>query len=253
MTITRYVPQPVLERAETIVWSIGLGAVTPEALAERNQVPIAVAHEHLDEAVRLEVMEKKSILVGYSTLYVPTSAGMKLARKHESAGGYAYPKGIRRCRISIKNARHTIACAGVAAALERRYPDHRICGELELRRDEQEQGSRLATVELQGRGERRSHSPDLVIWPPGALGKPAPLPVAVEVELTHKSKEEWTENLRAWARCTYLEAVLYYVETTKVEEKLLDVIEQIKAEEMIIVNPLSEILKPLTGFPLTDD
>ncbi len=77
--------------------------------------------------------------------------------------------------------------------------------------------------------------------------------MAVEVELTSKAKEELVENLRAWARCRTIEAVLYFAETRKIEEKLLDVIEALKVEEEIVVNPLSEILKPQPGFPLIDE
>jgi hypothetical protein len=119
-------------------------------------------------------------------------------------------------------------------------------------------------VEIAGAGRRRSHFPDIVVWPPGTLDNPdtsapsstsAPsaLPVAVEVELTSKSKEELVENLRAWARCRTIEAVLYLAETRKIEEKLLDLVEELKAEEEIVVNPLSAILKPQPGFPLLDE
>jgi hypothetical protein len=77
------------------------------------------------------------------------------------------------------------------------------------------------------------------------------LPIAVEVELTLKSKQELVAILRAWANCRHIEAALYYAETVKVEEKLLDVIEELKADDMIVVNPLSEMVKALPGFDLS--
>jgi hypothetical protein len=247
------VRQHVIQRAEMLNWSTRIGAITPEALAERNQVSITNARKRLNEAVRLGLMEKHSVLVGYSPLYRVTQAGRRLAHKHADAGGYVYPKGMPTARVTIKEARHTIACTGVAAALESRYPELRVIGERELHRDEREQGRRLASVEVpRARDDRRSHSPDLVIWEAGAPGEPVPLPVAVEVELTLKSVADLAVNCRAWAECEYVEAVLYYVETRKVENRLLDAIEQCKAEEVIVVNPLSEILKPQPGFPLDD-
>jgi hypothetical protein len=256
-TAATYVPQQVVQKAALIAWTTKLGAVTPEAVAEREQVPVAVARERLDEAAGLGLLERKPILVGYSALYTVTVAGRKLARRHQDAGGYSYLSGIRKCHVTIKNARHLIACAGVAAALERRYPDHRVIGELELRRDEREQGRRLIGMDIQSPVGRRSHSPDIVIWPPAAPGAPEPLPVAVEVELTKKSKEELTEICRALARCRHIEATLYFAETPKIEARLLDVIERLKAHEMIVVNPLSEIVRSLPGFDLpqgqTDD
>jgi hypothetical protein len=299
MKSARYVPQLVLRQAALIAWAAGYGAVTPEALAEHEQVSTTVANERLDEAVQRGLLKRESVLVGYTALYTVTSDGRNLARKYAHAGEYVYPKGLRTPVVSIKEVRHMIACAGVRAALECRYPDHRVTGELELCRDEREQKRRLATVEIRGTGRRRSHSPDMVIWPPDTPdtpdmpdtpatpgtpevpatpstsdtsegpstaattstpqdletpeGPPPMLPVAVEVELTRKAKAELMANCRAWARCRYVEAVIYFAETRDIEEKLLDAIEECKAEERIVVNPLREILNPQPGFPLLDE
>jgi hypothetical protein len=258
-----YVPQQVLRQAELIAWTAGYGAVTTEALAEREQVSATVANGRLDEAVQRGLLKRESVLVGYTALYTVTSAGRNLARKYAHAGEYVYPKGLRTPAVSIKEVRHMIACAGVRAAMERRYPDHRVSGELELCRDEREQKRRLATVEIRGIGRRRSHSPDMVIWPPATPDVPATpevpatpdtmLPVALEVELTIKAKAELIANCRAWARCRYVEAVIYFAETRSIEEKLLDAIEECRGEERIVVNPLREILNPQPGFPLIDE
>ena len=97
---------------------------------------MAVAGERLDEAVQKGLLKRESVLVGYSALYTVTSSGRKLARRYAHAGGYVYPKTVRTPVVSIKEARHMVACAGVRAALERRYPDCRTIGELELARDE---------------------------------------------------------------------------------------------------------------------
>jgi transcriptional regulator with XRE-family HTH domain len=109
---------------------------------------------------------------------------------------------------------------------------------------------RLASVDIRRHSETRSHFPDIVIWPPAEPGESPPLPIAVEVELTMKSKEELVAICRAWARCRHIEAVLYFAETVNIENRLLDTIERLKAEEMIVVNPLSEIVKSLPGFDL---
>lgn len=227
-----------------------MGAITPEALSERDALSLVMAKEHLDEAVGLGLLEKHSVLVGYSDLYTATLAGRKLARKHADLGGYSYPDGLRTARVTIKDARHMIACASVAGALERRYPGHRVIGERELHREESSQKRRLASVEIRRHGQMRSHYPDLVIWPPPVAGNPTPLPIAVEVELTLKSKAELTAICRAFARSRHLEGAIYYVETTKVEERLFDTIEEVQGEATVVVNPLSEIIKSLPGFEL---
>jgi ParB-like chromosome segregation protein Spo0J len=255
----------VIEQARTIAWTTALGAITVEALAERDELSIDVAREHLDGAVGLELMEKHSVLVGYPDLYTATIAGRRAARKHADAGGYTYPEGLRTARVTIREARHTIACASVAAALERRYPGHRVIGERELHRDERNAGHRLASVDIRRHGERRSHFPDLAIWPPGTLddpdtppsptaaSAPSALPIAVEVELTLKSKQELIAILRAWARARHIEAALYFAETVQIEEKLMNIIDELKIEDWVVVNPLSEVVKELAGFESGDE
>jgi hypothetical protein len=252
-TATAYVSPETIQQGRTIAWTTALGAITAEALAVREELSTAAARERLDELVGLELLERHSILVDHPDLYTATIAARRLARKHAGTGGYTYPEGLRTARVTIKEARHTIACASVAAALERRYPGHRVIGERELHRDERKARRRLASVEIRRNGENRSHFPDLVIWPPGTLGDTeVPLPVAVEVELTLKSKQELTAILRAWARARHIEATIYFAETVKLEERLLDVIEELKVEDWVVVNPLSEMVKELAGFELED-
>jgi ParB-like chromosome segregation protein Spo0J len=241
-----------IQQARTIAWTTALGAITAEALAERDRLSIDVAREQLDELVGLELLERHSVLVGHPDLYTATVAGRRVARKHADAGGYAYPEGLRTARVTIREARHMIACASVAAALERRYDDHRVIGERELHRDERKARRRLASVDIRRNGRSGSHFPDLVVWPPGEPGEPAPLPIAVEVELTLKSTQELTAILCAWADCRYIEAAVYFAETLKLEERLLDVTEELKIEDWVVVNPLGEVVKELPGFELGD-
>jgi hypothetical protein len=231
-------------------WTTALGAITAEAFSERSELSTADARDALDEAVQLEFLQEHAVLVGYPTLYTATIAGRRLAGKHADAGGYSYPQGLRTARVTIKDARHTIAVASVVGALERRYPGHRVIGERELHRDERRQGRRLASVDIRRRGETRSHYPDIAIWPPQAPGETPPLPIAVEVELTLKSREELIAIFRAWARSHHIEAALYFAETATLERRLLEASEQLKAEDMIVVNPLGELLGSLPGFVL---
>ncbi len=85
MKSAKYVPQQVLRQAALIAWVTGYGAVTQDALAEREQVPVALASERLDEAVQRGLLKRESVLVDYSALYTVTSAGRALARKYAHA------------------------------------------------------------------------------------------------------------------------------------------------------------------------
>jgi hypothetical protein len=249
-TVT-YVPRELIQRAATIAWTTSLGAITADALAVRDDLRPLTAQKILDEVVGLGFMDKHAVLVGYPALYTATPAGRRLARKHASAGGYTYPQRMRAPRIRIKEARHQIASASAIAALERRYPDHLVVGERELYRDESHRERRLGSVEVRHAGQMRSHFPDLLLWPPHANGQPPPLPIAGEIELSSKPKGIRTAICRAFARANHLEMVLYYAETRTIENLLLETIEELKAEDKIVVNPLSEIVEALPGFDLT--
>jgi hypothetical protein len=125
-----------------------------------------------------------------------------------------------------------MACATVAAALERSYPDHRVTGERELRRDERDSGRPIASATLGPGGgrERRLHRPDLVLWPNVSDHGP----VAVEVELTVKAPRRLVEICRAWARCRAVAGVLYLA-PPPVERALVRAIAEAHGGERIAV------------------
>ncbi len=245
-----YVPAHAIERARMLAWTTAVGAITAEALSKRDALSVATAKDRLDEAVGLGLLERHALLVGYSDLYTVTGPGRTEARRHSDAGGYTYPEGLRTARATIRDARHTIACASVMAGLERAYPDCRVIAERELHREEHAQQRRLGSVSVRRYGQTRSHYPDIVIWPPPTAGGPPPLPIAVEVELTMKSKEELTAICLAFARSRDIEAAVYFAETTRLKERLLHTVERLNAEEMIVVVPLSAIVESLPGFEL---
>lgn len=184
-------------RLEIVRWTAQMGAVTAEALAHREQASVASARARLLVAVREELLLRAQPLLGRPALFSATRAGMRLAGV----------SGLQPARISAANARHAIACAGAAAALERAYPDHRVMGERELRRDEHERSAALASARLGGvpDGTTLLHRPDLVLWPPA----PRALPIAVEVELTIKAPRRLASICRAWARCACVAGVIY--------------------------------------------
>jgi len=211
------------ERAAMVRWTARIGAVTAEALADRQDSTVASAQGRLLAAERARLLSRRRPLAGQPALYTVTSAGLRVCGL----------RGLDPCRVSASNARHLIACAGVAAALERCYPDHRVLGERELRRDEREHDAELASarVGIAPDGRRLLHRPDLVLWPNGPEAR---LPVAVEVELSVKTPRRLANICRAWARCRCVAGVLYLV-TPQVERALERAIEETQAGERIVV------------------
>jgi hypothetical protein len=216
-------PQLTPWQTDLVHWTASLGAITAEALALRCDITPASARGRLSAAVRLGLLARRRLLVDAPTLYTTTRAGLR------ACGAY----GIDPCRLSAGGAHHTIICAEVAAALERCYPDHRLLGERELRRDERDLGRPLASARL---AANRVHYPDLVLWPDA----PGELPVAVEVELTIKAPRRLASICRAWARCSTISGVLYLA-PDHVERALKRAIEKACAQERVVVLPLTSL------------
>ena len=191
------------ERLTMLRWIVRMGAVTDEALALRQQLTPAAARARLGAARRAGLLARERPLAGQPALYVASAAGLRAS-------------GLERygtCRVSPAGATHAIACARVAAARERAYPDQRLMSERELRLAEREAGAAVASAVLAGSGwGAQLHRPDLVLWP-APQQQPADAaagaPVAVEVELTVKAPRRLTQICRAWARSRHVAGVLY--------------------------------------------
>jgi hypothetical protein len=218
------------EQLQIISWTVRFGAATAEALAMHGGWTLASARARLCAAERAGLLSSRRILAGASPLYTATRAGLRASGVH----------GLEPARVSVSAAPHAIACAQVAAALERAYPDHHVTGERELRRDEHEAGSPLASASL-GRGPAGVpllHRPDIVLWPRGTSEA---LPVAVEVELTIKAPARLLEICRAWARCRCVAGTLYLA-APDVQRPLARAIERAQAGERIALVGLDALL-----------
>jgi hypothetical protein len=217
-------------RLKIVQWAARIGAVTAEAFAQREACSVRSARARLDAAVRAGFLARTRPLAQQPALYTVTRAGLR-------ASGL---RGFEPSRISAANAAHAIVCARVAVALERAYPDHRLLGERELRREERESGVALASASLGAgtRNESPAHRPDLVLWPERAERS---LPVAVEVELTVKAPPRLHAICRAWARCRCVAGVLYLV-PAEVRHPLERAIEKAHAGERIVVVDLEALI-----------
>ena len=216
-------------RAELLEWTARIGAITANALAQRNGRSIASCRGQLSVAERGRLLSSQRLLAGYPALYTVTRRGL-----HEAG-----LEGIDPCRVSAANSRHLIVCAQVAAGLEQRYPDRRLVGERELRRDERRHGAALASapVGIGPAGAPLLHRPDLVLWPEGPERG---LPVAIEVELTIKAPRRLAEICRAWARCRCVSGVVYLA-TPQVARALGRAVEKAQAGERVVVVPLAAL------------
>ncbi len=219
-------PQVGARVLEATRWAAELGAVTADALAARSQVSMASARAVLQSGARAGVLSRSQPLHRRPALYAATARGLRATDSLSLGAG----------RVSASNAAHLIAVAQVAAALERRQPDHRVQGERELRRDERLAGRALASARLGTApdGAPALHRADLILWP----HREDALPVAVEVELTVKAPRRLAVICRAWARCQLVEAVLYYA-PPDVSRAVRRAIEEAHAGDRVVVLPIA--------------
>jgi hypothetical protein len=221
---------PSPEREAILEWTARMGAVTAEAVADHLGIAVGVARGRLLAGVREGQVSYHHLLTGRPALYTLTAAGVRVC---------GVP-GLDPCRVSVANARHLIECARAAAALERCYPDYRVAGERELRRDECECRHELASARLGAGDEAPLHRPDLVLWPQGDASE---LPVAVEVELTVKAPARLEGICRAWARCRCVAGVLYLT-SPGVEQALARAIERSQAGDRLVTVALAALPAP---------
>jgi hypothetical protein len=216
----RYSP----ERVSIVQWAARIGAITADALADHLATTPASARARLLAAERAQLLARQRPLAEAPALYTVTRTGLRAADI----------RGLGPCRVSASNARHLIACAWVAAALERCYPHQRVLAERELRRQESARGAELASarVGIGPDGRRLLHRPDLVLWP--GVPEDDGLPVAVEVELSLKSPRRLAGICRAWARCRCVAGTLYLT-SPEVGRAVERAVEETRASERIVV------------------
>jgi hypothetical protein len=243
---TKSTPSP--EQTAIMQWMARMGAVTAEALADREGMTVACARARLQVIQRAGWISHGRLLAKQPALYTLTRAGMRNCGL----------RGLDPCRVSASNAQHLIVCAQVAASLEGCYPDHLVLGERELRRDERERGVPLASARMGigPDGGPSLHRPDLVLWPQatatGDLGVMDPgaiedgLPVAVEVELTIKAPQRLADICLAWARCRCVAGVIY-IAPPEVQRALGRAIDRAQAHEQIVVVGLDALPSPDRG------
>jgi hypothetical protein len=219
-------------RTALLQWTARIGAVTAEAVADRCQVTLRSARATLVAAERNRLLQRWRPLSGEPALYVLTRAGQRAAGVPAAAP----------CGVSPANARHLIACAHAAAALERGYPDHTVLGERELARRWRDLTPAGACAHL-GHGpggSRMLHRPDLLLLPPPRLEA---LPVAVEVELTVKAPRRLEEICRTWARCRAVAGVIYLA-APGVERALEHAVAGANASSKVAIVPLEALAAP---------
>jgi hypothetical protein len=156
------------------------------------------AYTRLGYLVHGELLEQRVLLHRRPGLYVATPEGLRWC-------------GLRRLGVySLTPSRyeHAWRVAATAAELELSLPAWRVMSERELRLEEADAGSLFGSVpvgQLPG-GRAALHRPDLL------LVSPAGRRIAVELELSVKSRRRLAAICRGYARARHLDAIVYLAE-----------------------------------------
>lgn len=180
--------------ARILDWLGRTGAAAAAEVAAHLGCGEATARAQLASCARRGLVRRVRLLEDAPSLYVATRAGLRAAQLQELAT----------CRVSPSGFAHLVACARVAVALERIWPQAYVAGERELRLAERRAGAPVASAELAAGAarERTLHRPDLVVFADRGV-------LAVEVELTVKAPARLARIVGAWARCRLVDRVAY--------------------------------------------
>ena len=106
-------PSPRPSEWRSCSWTARMGAVTAEALADREGVTVASARARLGVLKKAGWLSRRRPLAEQPALYTATRAGMRVSGL----------RGLDPCRVSASNAHHLIVCAarrrGAGALLSR--------------------------------------------------------------------------------------------------------------------------------------
>ena len=205
-------------RRELLAWAGTIGAVTAEALGEREQ-GAASARARLAAAERKGLMSVWRLVRDPPALYTVTRAGLR-------AGGVP---DLEPACVSAAGAAHAAACCAAAVRLESAYPGYAVLGEPAIRAACRGAERPFACPRLRTGSGERTHRPDLVLVP-----KRGGLPIAVEVELTVKAPERLQAICRAWARERTVAGVLY-IAPPEVQRALARAMTRTGASEKLLV------------------
>ncbi len=210
---------------EIVAWIGRVGAAGVAHVRARFGMGERWAYERLKTLVDGGLLEHRMLLHRRPGLYIATAEGLRWA-------------GLGRLgvfRLSPGGFAHAVEVARVAAVLEPALPGWRLLSDRELRAIEQDDGELTGSVKVgEVAGRALLHRPDL------ALVGPTGRTVAVEVELSIKSRARLQQICRGYARARHLDRV-YYLVAPAAGRAVGRAIADVRAEDRITVLALDDV------------
>jgi hypothetical protein len=223
------------ERDEEIVRWIGRqGVAQTSDLMVRYAMGRTVTYRRVRKLVDDELLERRRLLYSDGGLLLATPSGLQFAGLEH----------LRRARLSLAQVVHMTTCARLAATLEAQLDGERLLTDREHRAMERVSGMPFAsaTIGQHHDGAPRLHRPDLVLVEEGdETGV-----IAIEVELTLKTRARLERILRGYGRNDRLEAIRYYAADT-VAAGVRRAAHAVAVEDLLDLRPLSVPLRFTSG------
>ncbi len=234
-------------RMTFLFWAGRHGLATRRYLVQRFGISSKEAYKFIVWALKQKLVRMGGTLRAEPELVIATATGL-------SRTGLRY-LSVARVSHRVEGHLRAVVLHAIKLELERRY-DYRCLSEREIfalnrgrpdhsdkddpREAEREEGIANPVIEEnEETGKKERKRSDLLLMPRRGTGLK---PVAIEVELSKKSKKVLVKYLRAWIRCTTVERVDYYTNKAVIPELLaaLKIIGDDAAAEKINIIPLDD-------------
>jgi hypothetical protein len=210
---------------EVVDWLARFGAAGAQHVGRRFAMTRTRAYARLGSLVAAGLLEPRRVLYQEPALYVATASGLRWCGLERM--------GVQ--RVGAAEFVHAREVATVAVELHLALPGWRVVSERELRDAELDRGEPVGSAvvgELPG-ARQALHRPDLLLV--SRLGRR----LAVEVELSVKSRHRLVRICRGWARARHLDGV-YYLAAPAAARAVARALAEVRAQDRVTVLGLDQ-------------
>jgi hypothetical protein len=220
---------------EIVKWIGRQGVARTEHVMTRFSIGRTAAYRRVHELVGYGLLRRHRLLYNDGGLLTATAEGLRCAGLHRLAPA----------RISLALIPHTLASAALAAQLEPQLVDQTLLSDREHRAAENAAGEPIASAIIGSHrdGSGGLHRPDFVL-----VRRSGAEVIAVEVELTLKSRTRLERILRGYLRNQNVAVVRYHA-APPIAEAVRRAARAVGADAIVELAPLPSMGMSTLGRP----
>lgn len=215
---------------DIVKWIGRQGVARTEHVMTRFSIGRTAAYRRVHELVGYGLLRRHRLLYNDGGLLTATADGLRCADLHRLAPA----------RISVALIPHMLASAALASELEPQLVDETLLSDREHRAVENATGQALASAIMGPARDdhNRLHRPDFAL-----IGADGERLIAIEIELTLKTRARLERILRGYVRNSRLSAVRYYA-PPPIADAVQRAARAVGADRLLELSPLPPITKP---------